>query len=159
MNEPAPSIRVEGIYRVPTMDGELKEQLRRSYFYGNVVRDADHALYTFVENCVPLVLFEITLAGLDEQFAAGDFTQEMPWAPKKRWQCAYDEALLSTDGTQVIARKSTCLRGLHEGRVAFYFHYFDPLKSMRWTYGQFSGREVGLIPKRLWSLMPYYPVD
>ena len=159
MNEPVASIHVEGIFRVPIEDSELREQLRRYYFFGNVVRDVDHAVYAFVETCIPLVLFEITLNDLDERFRIGDFTQEMPGAPEKEWQCAYDEAVLSTDGTQVIARKSTCTRGLQRGRIAFYFHYYDPLKPMRWTYGQFSGHKVEFVPKRLWDLMPYSPVD
>jgi hypothetical protein len=159
MNEPLPSIQLEGIFRVPIMDSELREQLRRYYFRGNVVRDTDHAVHTFVEACIPLVLFEITLNDLDGRFKIGDFTQEMPGAPEKAWQCAYDEAVLSTDGTQVIARKITCTRGLQRGRIAFYFHYYDPLKAMRWTYGQFSGREVEIVPKRLWNLVPYRPVD
>ena len=159
MNEAIASIHVEGIFRVPIRDSELREQLRRYYFFGNAARDTDRGVYAFVETCIPLVLFDITLTDLDGRFRIGDFTQEMPGAPEKAWQCAYDEALLSTDGTEVVARRSTCTRGLQRGRVAFYFHYYDPLKAMRWTYGQFSGREVEVVPKRLWDLMPYHPVD
>jgi hypothetical protein len=159
MANPAASINVVGIFRVPIDENELREQLRKYYFFGNVVRDSNRAVHTFVETCIPLVLFEITVDNLDERFGIGDFTQEMPEAPTKAWQRAYDEALLSADGTQVIARKSTCTRGMQSGRIAFYFHYYDPLKTMQWTYGQFSGPAVQLVPERLWNLVPYSPVD
>ena len=76
------------------------------------------------------MLFDITLNDLDGRFRIGDFTQEMPGALEKAWQCAYDEALLSTDGTEVIARRSTCARGLRRGRVAFYFHYWPSARHL-----------------------------
>jgi hypothetical protein len=158
VTEPSASINIEGIFRVPIDDSELREQLRRYYFFGNAVRDIAHAVYGFVETCIPLVLFEIRLNNLDERFRIEDFTQEMPGAPEKAWQRPYDEALLSMDGTRVVARSITCTRGLQSGRVAFYFHYYDPQKPMRWTYGQFSGLEVQLVPRTLWQLMPYRPV-
>lgn len=159
MANPRASINVVGIFRVPLDESELREQLRKYYFSGNAVRDTNSAVYTFVDTCIPLVLFEITVDNLDERFRIGDFTQEMPGAPAKAWQCAYDEALLTADGSQVIARKSTCTRGLQSGRIAFYFHYYDPLQTMKWTYGEFSGPAVQLIPERLWNLVPYSPVD
>jgi hypothetical protein len=153
------SINVVGMFRVPLDEGELREQLRKYYFSGNAVRDTSSAVHTFVDTCIPLVLFEITVDDLDERFRIGDFTQEMPGAPAKAWQCAYDEALLTADGSQVIARKSTCTRGLQSGRIAFYFHYYDPSQTMKWTYGEFSGPAVQVIPERLWNLVPYSPVD
>jgi hypothetical protein len=137
----------------------MRDQLRSNYFYGNAVRDTDSAVHAFVETCIPLVPVEVTLGNLDERFQIGDFTQEMSGAPKKRWQCAYDEALLSEDGSRVIARSMTCTRGLKSGRIAFYFHYYDPAKPMQWTYGEFQGPAVQVIPERLWKLVPYSPVD
>lgn len=159
MANPPASINVVGIFRVPIDESELREQLRRFYFFGNAVRDTNRAVHTFVETCIPLVLVEVTVENLDERFRIGDFTQEMPGAPTNAWQRAYDEALLSADGSQVIARKSTCTRGLQSGRIAFYFHYYDPLKTMQWTYGEFSGPAVQVVPERLWNLVPYSPVD
>ena len=82
----------------------------------------------------------------------------MPGAPKKAWQVAYDATLLSPDGTQVVARKGKCLHGLHAGRIAFYFHYYDPSKPMLWTYGQFAGVPVQPVPQHLSNLVPYFPV-
>lgn len=159
MVESSASISAVNIYRVPLRESELREQLRQYYFFGNVARDTSQAVYTFIEGCIPLVLFEIILYNLDERFRMRDFTQEMPGAPRKAWQCAYDEALLSADGTQVIARSSSCTRDLQSGRIAFYFHYYDPLKPVLWSYGQFFCPSVQLIPESLWRLVPYTPVD
>lgn len=36
-------------------------------------------------------------------------------------------------------RKTLCTRGLKNGRIAFYSHYYDPSKPMLWSYGTFSG--------------------
>jgi hypothetical protein len=153
------AITVLGVYRVPVDEQELIEQLRRYYFPGNAAQDTNSAVHKFVENCVPLVLFDVRLDNLDERFRIGDFRQEMPEAPEKSWQVAYDEALLSEDGMEVLSRKSLCTRDVRTGRVAFYFHYYDPLKPKLWTYGQFSSPPVQLVSRRLWNLVPYSPVD
>ena len=139
-------------------DGGLRELGKRHF---RALQETQSLQATKLERVATLdfVLFEITVDNLDERFGIGDFTQEMPEAPMKAWQRAYDEALLSADGTQVIARKSTCTHGVQSGRIAFYFHYYDPLKTMQWTYGQFSGPAVQLVPERLWNLVPYSPVD
>ena len=39
MTELRPSIRVEGLFRVPIYESELREQLRKYYSRGNAVRD------------------------------------------------------------------------------------------------------------------------
>ena len=154
-----PTIAVVGVFRVPIIESELRDQLRRQLFFGNAVRDTDSAVYAFVENCIPLSLFEVALSNLDERFKLDDFTQEIPGALEKIWQRPYDEAILSRDGSQVISRSIRCTRGLRNGRVAFYFHFYNPLKVMRWTYGEFSAPEIHLVPQRLWHLVPYTPVD
>lgn len=159
MIDTSASISVVGVYRVPTGENELREQLRTYYFFGNAMRDTSGAVLSFIENCIPLVLFEINLSNLDDRFQVASFTQEMVGAPPKAWQVAYDEALLSADGTQVLVRGSRCTSGLRSGRIAFYFHYYDPTKPMQWTYGQFFAPSVQLVPERLWSLIPYSPVD
>jgi hypothetical protein len=71
MTDPRASITVLGVYRVPVDEKELREQLRRFYFFGNAVTDANNAVYKFLETCVPLVLFEVILDNLDEQFQNG----------------------------------------------------------------------------------------
>jgi hypothetical protein len=105
------------------------------------------------------VLLDLTLDNLDERFEMGDFTQQMPGPPQRSGQVPYDEALLSADGAEVVARKINCTRGLLDGRIAFYFHYYDPSKPMLRTYGEFSSPNVEIIPQRLWNLIPYHPVD
>jgi hypothetical protein len=137
MADSSASISLVNIYRVPLHESELPEQLRKYYFFGNAARDASHVVYTFMAGCVPLVLFDIILDNLDERFRMGHFTEEMPGVPRKAWQCAYDEELLSADGTQVIARNSSCTRDLQSGRIAFYFRYYNPLSPRLWSYGQF----------------------
>lgn len=59
----------------------------------------------------------------------------MPGVRKKAWQVAYDEALLSADGTTVVARREGCAKGIREGRIAFYFHHYDPERSGRSRHG------------------------
>ncbi len=85
MANPPASINVIGIFRVPIDENELREQLRRYYFLGNAERDTNRAVQAFVETCIPLVLFEITVDNLNERFRIGDFTQVMRRAPTKAW--------------------------------------------------------------------------
>jgi hypothetical protein len=159
MSQPEPSLTVIGVYRVPFQEGELLDQLRRYYFFGNASNDLSSDVNRFIETCVPLALFELELDHLDDRFRLGDFTQEMPAAPRKLWQAAYDEALLSPDGSRVLTQKPRCTDGLRNGRVAFYFHFYDPAKPMEWSYGRFAPNPVDTVPRRIWDLLPYSPVD
>lgn len=68
MGDEGLSLTVLGVYRVPVDEEELREQLRRFYFSGNVLRDTASVAYSFVDSCIPLVLFEIQLDNLDERF-------------------------------------------------------------------------------------------
>ena len=113
------------------------------------MRDVSSEIHSFIETCIPLELFELELDGLDGRFEMADFKQEMPEVPEKGWQVAYDEALLSPDGAHVVARSIKCTAGLRAGRIAFYFHYYDPSRPMLWTYGHFSGAIVQTVPQRL----------
>jgi len=63
------------------------------------------------------------------------------------------------DGTAVLARRLFCADGLRNGRIAFYFHFYDPSEPMRWTYGEFSCSAVSEMPTRLSVLMPYTALD
>lgn len=158
MSDGNPSLTVLGIYRVPADPHDFIEDLRHFYFPGNAVRDTNTEIYAFIERCVPLVLFDTRLERLDERFRIEEITQDMPGAPRKAWQVPYGEAILSADGLQVVSRKIGCTRGLKEGRLAFYFHYYDPTKPMLWSYGQFSTPPVQVVPQRLWEMVPYSPV-
>jgi hypothetical protein len=154
-----PTITALGIYRASHLDNELRQQLHQFYFFGNASRDRSSIVHEFINRCIPLVLFEALLDRLDERFSIDDFTQEMPEVPPKAWQSAYDEAVLSSDGWQLLVRKPRCTRGLKSGRIAFYFHFYDPYQPMRWSYGTFATPPVADIPERLRILMPYSAVD
>ena len=151
-------IKVLGIYEVSLWHRELREDLRQYYFFGNAQSDTNNSVIEYVERCIPLVLFDLFIDGADEHFELANFTQEMTAAPRKAWQAAFDEALLSPIGYEVIARKIGCTKGLRVGRIAFYFHFYDPLKPMEWTYGEFSCPAVQPIPSSLFEIMPYEPV-
>lgn len=159
MQPAQPAITVVGFYRLSMLDEELRAQLWRYYFGGNAVRDRSTRVQDFVRNCIPLVLLELLLDGLDERFSLADFTQEMPEAPRKHWQAAYNEVILATSGSEVLTRGLGSASGWRGGRLAFYFHFYDPEQPMRWTDGEFRSPAVSNMPRRLWELMPYLPVD
>ncbi len=104
---------------------------------------------------VPLVLVEAIISDVDDRFDAADFTQEMEQAPKGTWQVAYDESLLSADGCSLFLRGAGCATGVASARVCFYFHFYDPTKPMKWTYGEFHCSPVEPIAMRLANLVPY----
>jgi hypothetical protein len=97
------------------------------------------------------------ISSLDDQFEVAHFTQEMEEAPQEAWQVAYDEALLSPDGSAVLNRRLGCADSAREARLAFYFHYYDQSRPMKWTYGTFECPEVKAAPQRLLDLLPYEP--
>jgi hypothetical protein len=97
-------IEVLGVYRVPWMEAELTEALRRFYSPGNAYAELDSPAAAFIERCVPLALFGIAVTDVDSRFRVSDFAQAMIGKPKSAAQVAYDEALLSSDGIQLIAR-------------------------------------------------------
>jgi hypothetical protein len=91
---------VHGVYRVRYDEATLRAQLL-DYYCKSI--DADPNVTDFMGRVIPLVLMDVSVLGVDERFEVGEFTQEMPGAPKEAWQVAYDEALLSADGTAVLA--------------------------------------------------------
>lgn len=159
MNGREPSLTAVGVYRVPLQESDLLQQLHKYYFFGNAPNDRSNDVHRFIQNCIPLSIFEIQLENLDERFRISDFTQEMPATPRRHWQTAYDEAVLTPDGLQMLSRSPGCMRGLRNGRIAFYFHYFDPSRPVKWTYGEFSPPHVILVPTRIWALLPYSAPD
>ena len=155
-----PAITVLRVYRLPIAEEELLDDLRRYFFFGNATRDVSSGIYRFIDNCVPLALFDVVVSGLDDRFRVGDFTQEMAGVPdRKMWQVAYGEAELTPDGTHLFNIKNQHPEALHDARLAFYFHYYDPSRPMLWTYGQFSSPPVQMVPEKLVAMIPYTPVD
>lgn len=86
MSDGNASLTVLGVYRVPVDSNELIENLHHFCFPGNAVRDASTRVSTFIERCVPLVLFDTRLEHLDERFRIEEITQEIPAALRKAWQ-------------------------------------------------------------------------
>ena len=53
-----------------------------------------------------------------------------------QFQCAYDEALLSSDGNSVIDRRMNSVFGTGSLRFAFYLRFYDAEHPLEWTYGE-----------------------
>ena len=79
-------------------------------YYGQAISTYPVEVSTFVDRVIPLVLMDVTISDADERFDVGEFTQEMPSAPREAWQVPYDEALFSEDGSAVLARWTQCER-------------------------------------------------
>ena len=150
-----PAVSVHGIYRVSYNEATLRTRLL-NYYCTSI--DADPKVIDFVGRVIPLVMMDVSISGANEQFDIAEFTQEMPGALKRAWQVPYDEALLSPDGTAVLSRRQGCTKGIREGRIAFYFHYYDPDQLMYWTYGVFSCPPPEPANVRVLSLLPYQPI-
>ena len=157
--EREPTLQVLGVFRVPIMEEELRNQLYPFFFSDSALQDRDRRVNEYIRDCVPLVVFELQLNDLDERFSFDDFTQPVPDRPRNQWQAGYDEAILSPDGSLVLARGISCTHGLCHGRIAFYFHFYDLQVPMKWSYGEFACPPVELLPKRLLPILPYCPVD
>jgi len=148
-----PRAIVNGVYRVGCDESTLRAQLLE--YYGNAISTYPIEVSTFVERVIPLVLMDVTIADADERFDVGEFTQAMPSAPKEAWQVPYDEALFSENGAAVLARWQGCADKIRDGRIGFYFHFYDPEQPMRWTYGIVSCPAPRPASDELLSLVPY----
>ena len=146
---------VHGVYRVRFNEATLRAQLL-DYYCKSI--DADPNVTDYVGRVIPLVLMDISISDADERFEISEITQEMLGIPKKAWQVPYDETLLSGDGTAVLARRQGCAAGIREGRIAFYFHYYDPDQPMQWTYGAFLCPPTEPVNGTLLALLPYNPI-
>lgn len=151
-----PTVEVHGVYRVRLKEGELMASLRQFHSSQRHTR-TDPATVAFMDRCIPLALFDITLDNLDSRFQVGDFKQSMS-SKENVDQVAYDEAVLSDDATTLLGRGQRRARGLTRGRIAFYFHYYDPSIPMDWTYGKFACPAVKAVPEDLVALVPYHEV-
>jgi hypothetical protein len=149
-----PSIRVTAVYEVPC-DAE-EAHLEIDDFYRSLNLFKETAAYR--ARLIPLVLIDAEISGADARFDSGNFTQEMELAPQESWQVAYDEAVLSSDGRSVLSRGVGCADGMVEGRLCFYFHYYDPGRAMRWTYGEFDCPTPVALTASLGELIPYQEI-
>jgi len=152
----SPRAVVNGVYRIGCDESALMAQLLD--YYGKALSTYPVEVSTFVERVIPVVLMDVTISDADERFNMAEFTQEMPSAPREIWQVPYDEALLSEDGSEVVARWPGCAENIGAGRIGFYFHFYDPDRPMRWTYGVVPCPTPQPISDRLVSLLPYEPI-
>src|SRR6185503_12915833 len=117
----SPRAVVNGVYRIGCDESALMAQLLD--YYGKALSTYPVEVSTFVERVIPVVLMDVTISDADERFNMAEFTQEMPSAPREIWQVPYDEALLSEDGSEVVARWPGCAENIGAGRIGFYFHF------------------------------------
>lgn len=157
-----PHITVLGVYRVPVDQEEFRAELAVTLFPANDYSDTGDEARCYLARCVPVVLIEVFVEHTDARFDCGDFGQRtiglLTADGEDNWQVAYDEALLSDDGTTVIRRSINGANQIARGRIAFYLRFYDPARPVRWSYGEFTCPPVQDISPALWTLVPYNPI-
>jgi hypothetical protein len=109
-----------------------------------------------VEAPEPCHLIEVWLRGGGE-IKLGGFTQDLPGKDQSNWQVAYDEWLLSADGTTgELASFPGAIRSDGDQRVAFFFHYLDVSKPLLSSCGPVVLPQPSPRPDRL-AFIPYEP--
>jgi hypothetical protein len=83
----------------------------------------------------PVHLIEIEIEESSDPFDFGAVTQEIPGRPSANWQVAYDERELGRAGGRV--------------RFAFFFHYLDPKKPLRTSFGAVNLARATPMPAHL----------
>jgi hypothetical protein len=142
---PTPRIAVLGVYKPDISARVYKQQWR--------VTGSDEKTKAHFRD---LVLIEATVEQIDSRFKMIELGQSYSHADYKDYfQCAYDEALLSSDGTNVIERSMNCVKGSGLLRFAFYLHFYDAHRPLECSYGHIECPPVEPIPRRLKRLVPY----
>lgn len=149
-----PSIQPIAVYEVPCNAAKLRGDIDAFYESENLMNMTE----SYRARLIPLALIEVVVSGADERFDVGDFTQEMELADEETWQVAYEEAFLSPDGKSLVRRDIGCADAVSGGRICFYFHFYDPLRPMLWTYGEFACPAPTPLPDHLAKLVPYPPI-
>jgi hypothetical protein len=145
---PEPSLRVLGIYRPYISEETYQEQWQ--------VTESDDETKEHFEK---LVLIEAIADELREPLRLDELGQEVIFGSLRSFQCAYDEALLTTDGEAVIQREFGCVKGTGPLRFAFYLHFYDPERPLNWSYGSVECPEIQPASERLRKLVPYNATD
>jgi hypothetical protein len=142
---PTPSIIILGVYKPDIRADAYQEQLKVS---GSEERTKAH-----FKN---LVLIEALVERIDDRFKMIEMGQPYILGDYPgNFQCAYDEALLSSDGETVIERSMRCVKGEGPLRFAFYLHYYDAGRPLQWSYGHVQCPPAEPVPRRLKRLVPY----
>ncbi len=142
---PTPRIVILGVYKPEISKVEYQKQWR--------VTASDERTKVHFKD---LVLIEALVEHIDARFKMREVGQlyrcrDYP----DNFQCAYDEALLSSDGKTVIERDMNCVKGSGLLRFAFYLHFYDSNRPLQWSYGETQCPPVEPIPGRLKHLVPY----
>lgn len=142
---PTPSIIILGVYK-PDIPARVYREQRK-------VTGSDRHTKAHFKH---LVLIEAVVEQVDDRFKMGEMGQPYILGDyKDHFQCAYDEALLSSDGKTVIERSMNCVKGEGPLRFAFYLHFYDADRPVHWSYGQVRCPPVKPVPKQLNQLVPY----
>jgi hypothetical protein len=142
---PTPSIIVLGVYK-PDIPADVYQEEWK-------VTGSDERTKAHFKN---LVLIEAVVEQVDERFKMSEMGQPYILGNyPDHFQCAYDEALISSDGKNVIERSMRCVKGEGPMRFAFYLHYYDAGRPLHWSYGQVQCPPVEPVPRRLKYLVPY----
>ena len=142
---PTPRIAILGVYKPKIPVAVYWEQWRVTASYE---RTKAH----FKD----LVLIEALVEHIDARFKMSELGQPDKLIDKPgSFQCAYDEALLSSDGETVLERDMNCVKGEGLLRFAFYLHFYDANRPLQWSYGQTECPPVEAVPRRLRVLVPY----
>ena len=140
-----PSILILGVYKPDVPAHVYKEQWE--------VTGSDEQTNAHFKG---LVLIEAVVERADDRFKMTELGQPYVLGDyPDNFQCAYDEALLSSDGKTVIERSMNCVKGEGPLRFAFYLHYYDADRPLRWSYGQVQCPRPEPVPRRLKYLVPY----
>lgn len=142
---PTPNIIILGVYKPDVPKRVYREQWR--------VTGSDERTKAHFDS---LVLIEAVVEQIDGRFKMGELGQPYIRGDyPNNFQCAYDEALLSSDGNTVIGRSSHCVKGEGPLRFAFYLHFYDANRPLHWSYGQIQCPSIEPVPRRLKQLVRY----
>ncbi len=144
-----PKIVILGVYRPEIPKAVYQKQWN--------VTGSDERTKAHFQN---LVLIEAVAETIDARFKMAHFGQPYIRGDyPDHFQCAYDEALLSSDGKIVIERDMNCVKGSGVLRFTFYLHFYDANRPLQWTYGEIQCPAIEPIPTRLKHLVPYRACD
>ena len=139
-----PTLRILGVYRPYIPEETYQEQWH--------VTESDEETK---EHFDKLVLIEAVADGIDGELDLVELGQSVMFDDSESFQCAYDEALLSTDGEVLIQRVIGCVNGTGPLRFAFYLHFYDSEKPLHWSHGEMDCPPIQPVPDRLKRLVPY----
>ena len=151
------TIEVLGIYRLPSSPELIQAQL--AHFNRDWVgQHLDEARRAAREELDGTVLVELQTRGRDGRLRLEDFTQRLD-VPSEQWQAPWMHVCLTDNGAEVKTPAFTDWPPSGDLRLAFYMHLWDPSRPLETSYGPVACPPPGAMPRRLWRLLPYEPVD